>query len=437
MKLKNCIKLAVIAACCAPAFALATNGYFSHGYGMKAKGMAGAATATADDAYGGAVNPAKMVFVGDRIDFGLDLFSPRRSANRVGSGANGIDASVDSDSNYFLIPEFAYNRMVSPNVSLGVTVYGNGGMNTDYPGGQIAGGACAGFGATAPFNILCGSGKLGVDLSQLIIAPTAAFKINERNSLGISPLFAYQRFKIDGIQSFAGFTTTGTTNSLTNRGYDSSTGWGARIGWMGKVSDSVTLGAAYSTKIKMGKFSKYQELFADRGLFDIPENYNVGIALKAAPEVTLAFDYQRINYSKISSVGNPSTNFGAGFGGTLGVANGRGFGWSDVNVYKLGVEYAYSQNMTLRAGYNHGDNPIQARDVTFNILAPGVVQDHLTLGLTYKTSTGGELTFAYMHAFSKSVSGTSLFQGFGVVPGGRETIKMHQDSLGIAYGWKM
>ena len=93
--------------------------------------------------------------------------------------------------------------------------------------------------------------------------------------------------------------------------------------------------------------------------------------------------------------------------------------------------------MTLRAGYNHGDNPIQARDVTFNILAPGVVQDHLTLGLTYKTSTGGELTFAYMHAFSKSVSGTSLFQGFGVVPGGTETIKMHQDSLGIAYGWKM
>ena len=126
------------------------------------------------------------------------------------------------------------------------------------------------------------------------------------------------------------------------------------------------------------------------------------------------------------------------FASTLGVANGRGFGWSDVNVYKLGVEYAYSKNMTLRGGYNHGDNPIQARDVSFNILAPGVVQDHLTLGLTYKTSTGGELTFAYMHAFSKSVSGASLLTGFGVFGNsGTETIKMHQDSLGIAYGWKM
>lgn len=439
MKLRNGIKLAVVAACCAPAFALATNGYFSHGYGMKAKGMAGAATATADDAFGGAVNPAKMVFVGDRIDFGADLFSPRRSAQRSGSGANAIDTSViDSDSNYFLIPEFGYNKLINPNFSLGVTVYGNGGMNTDYPGGQIAGGACPNFNAGgAPFNILCGSGRLGVDLMQLIVAPTASYKVNETHAFGISPLLAYQRFKADGLHGFAGFTTTGTTNFLTNKGYDSSTGWGARIGWMGKVSDSVTLGAAYSTKLKMGKFDKYRELFADQGLFDIPANYNVGLAFKASPTVTLALDYQRINYSGVSSVANPSTNFGATTAGSLGVAGGRGFGWSDVNVYKLGVEYAYSKDVTLRAGYNHGDNPIQARDVTFNIIAPGVVQDHLTFGLTYKTSTGGELTLAYMHAFSKSVSGTSLFQGLGVNPGGTETIKMYQNSIGIAYGWKM
>jgi long-chain fatty acid transport protein len=435
MKLKNCIKFAVAAACCAPAFAFATNGYFPHGYGMKAKGMAGASTAMADDVFGGATNPAKMVFVGNRIDFGADLFSPRRSSERTGSLA-GINASADSDSIYFVIPEFGYNKLVNPNLSLGVTVYGNGGMNTDYPGGQIAAGSpvCGAFnpgGGGGPYNLLCGTGKLGVDLMQLVVAPTAAFKINETNSLGIAPLLAYQRFKMDGIQSFAGFTPSGTTNFLTNQGYDSSTGWGVRIGWMGKVSDSVTLGAAYSTKIKMGKFDKYRELFADQGMFDIPENFNAGVAFKASSAMTIAFDYQRINYSGVSSVGNPSTNPVA-----LGLAGGRGFGWSDINVYKLGAEYAYSKNLTLRAGYNHGDNPIQARDVTFNILAPGVIQDHLTLGLTYKTSTNGELTFAYTYAFSNSVTGASLFNSFGV-PAGNETIKMYQNSFGVAYGWKM
>jgi long-chain fatty acid transport protein len=443
MKLKNGIKLAVVAACCAPAFALATNGYFAHGYGMKAKGMAGASTAVAADAMGGASNPAKMVWVGDRIDFGADLFSPRRSSERTGSSGSGtgMSGSADSDSNYFLIPEFGYNKMINPNLSLGVTVYGNGGMNTDYPGGQIsAGTACDGFNASgpagAPYNLLCGSGRLNMDLMQLIVAPTAAYKISPNHSLGISPLFAYQRFKVDGLQGFVGYTSTGTINSLTNQGYDSSTGWGLRVGWMGKISDRVTLGAAYSTKMKMGKFDKYKELFADQGLFDIPENYNLGVAFKATPKMTVAVDYQRINYSGVSSVANPSTNFGATIGSTLGVAGGRGFGWGDVNVFKVGFEYEYSQNLTLRGGLNHGDNPIQARDVTFNIIAPGVVQDHLTLGLTHKTQSGGELTFAYMHAFEKSVTGSSLFNTW--VPGtGNETIKMHQDSLGIAYGWKM
>ena len=439
MKLKNCIKFAVAAACCAPAFAFATNGYFPHGYGMKAKGMAGASTAMADDAFGGATNPAKMVFVGNRIDFGADLFSPRRSSERTGS-AGGLNASADSDSHYFIIPEFGYNKMINPNLSLGVTVYGNGGMNTDYPGGQIpaANPICGGFNpGGGPYNLLCGTGNLGVDLMQLVIAPTAAYKVTPSHSFGISPLLAYQRFKMDGIHSFAGFTSSGTTTFLTNRGYDSSTGYGVRIGWMGKVSDSVTLGAAYSTKLKMGKFDKYRELFADQGLFDIPENYNVGVAFKASPAMTIAFDYQRINYSGVSSVGNPSTNFGLTVPGSLGVAGGRGFGWSDINVFKLGAEYAYSRNLTLRAGYNHGDNPIQARDVTFNILAPGVIQDHLTLGLTYKTSSGGELTFAYTHAFSNSTSGSSLFNGFTGGAAGTETIKMYQNSIGVAYGWKM
>jgi long-chain fatty acid transport protein len=90
--------------------------------------------------------------------------------------------------------------------------------------------------------------------------------------------------------------------------------------------------------------------------------------------------------------------------------------------------------MLLRAGYNVTDNPIQARDVTFNILAPGVVTDHLTLGFTYTMSGGSELTMAYMHAFENSVSGPASNPYFPV--GGTETIEMSQNSLGIAWGWK-
>lgn len=389
--------------------AFATDGYFSHGYGMKAKGMGGAATATSDDAFFGANNPAAAAFAGNRLDLGVDLFSPRREASRTGGAING---SVDSDSQYFLIPELGYNHMVNNDLALGVTVYGNGGMNSNYK--PVAGNT----------NLLNGTGRLGVDLMQLIVAPTAAYKVAPNHSIGISPLIGYQRFKADGMQGFGIQTATGG-----NLGYDDSFGYGVRIGYMGKITPTVSIGAAYASKMNFNEFSKYKGLFAEQGDFDIPENYNLGVAWDVTPVVKLALDYQRINYSGVKSINNPSTNIL--LGASLGADNGPGFGWQDVDVWKLGVEYKYSQQLTLRAGYNHTDNPITARDVTFNILAPGVVQDHATLGLTYTLASGNELTMAYMHAFKNDVTGASL--NFG----GTEKIQMYQNSLGVQYSWKM
>jgi long-chain fatty acid transport protein len=391
--------------------AFATNGYFSHGYGMKAKGMAGAATASSDDAFGGANNPASMAFAGNRLDLGADLFSPIREASRVGGGLNG---TTESDSKYFLVPEFGYSRSINNNVAVGVTVYGNGGMNTNYP-----------------VNLLGGTGKLGVDLMQLIVAPTAAYKIAPNHSLGISPLIGYQRFKAEGLQAFQGLSSS--ASNVTNRGYDDAFGYGVRIGYMGKVAPTVTIGAAYASKINFEKFSKYAGLFAEQGDFDIPENYNLGVAWQATPAVKLALDYQRINYSDVNSVGNASANSLSG-SPQLGTNGGSGFGWDNIDVWKLGVEYKFDPKLTLRAGYSHSDNPINGADVgevMFNILAPAVIKDHMTLGFTYTLASGDEVTMSYMHAFKNDVSGADPFFS------GTDTIKMYQNSLGIQYSWKM
>jgi long-chain fatty acid transport protein len=422
--------LAVLA-CLSPIAAQATDGYFSHGYGLKAKGRGGAAIAMADDAYGGANNPAAMVFAGSRVDVGLDLFSPERSAERTGSAGGMLNFSADSDSTLFAIPEFAYNKMYSKDLSLGVSVYGNGGMNTNYPGGQLN---CSGFGGPSSANGLCGDGNLGVDLSQLIIAPTVAWKFSPDHAVGLSPLFAYQRFKAYGVQLFAGFSSSPA--NVSNNGYDDSTGWGVRVGYLGRLSDTFTIGASYASKMNMGNFDKYKGLFAGGGGFDIPENYGFGIAWKATPELLVAVDYVVINYSGVPSVGNQSSNQAP-----LGSSNGPGFGWTDVDVWKVGVEYKYDRNLTLRAGYNHSDNPVTPANVTFNILAPGVVQNHYTLGFTYQLDKDSEITMAYTYAANNSVSGPSFFNSFSppLPPGGggTEKIQMHQNSIGIAWAMRL
>jgi long-chain fatty acid transport protein len=396
-----------------PLAAIATNGYVPHGVGIKSKGMGGASVAMTDNAFAGANNPAAAAWAGNRGEVGADFFMPKRSMARTGLG---LVASVESGKDVFLIPEFGYNMALSDKMGVGITVYGNGGMNTDFPGGQIN---CGG----GPANVLCGTGNLGVDLMQLIIAPTIAYKFDERHSVGVSPLLVYQQFKAYGLQAFAGMSSDPA--KVSGGKYDHSSGLGVRLGYLGKLSDSVSVGASYSPKINMSKFDDYAGLFAGGGEFDIPENYTLGASFQATPAITVAVDYARINYGGVPSIANASD-----IQVPLGLAGGPGFGWSDINVWKLGVQWQATSQWTLRAGLNVGDNPIQSRDVTFNIIAPGVMTKHLTLGGTYAYSPKSEVSFAYMVAPSNSVTGDS--RGFG----GTETIKMKQQSIGIQYGWR-
>jgi long-chain fatty acid transport protein len=424
--LHHALRLSPLAAAVLALPALATNGYFPHGYGLKAKGMGGASTALVQDAMGGATNPASMVWAGNVFNVGGDVFMPHRDAERSGAGFPTLDGSVESGRTAFLVPEMGYNRMINPRLSAGVTVYGNGGMNTSYPQGSFNCGA-------GPANMLCGGGGLGVDLMQLVVAPTVAYKLADRHSVGVSLLLGYQMFKATGLQAFdnaPGFPPfTGAPGSVTNRGTDSSQGVGVRIGYFGRLTDQVTVGASYSPKMAMSRFNDYRGLFAGDGKFDLPENYGVGIAFTPARGWLVAVDYQRINYAGVPSVGNVSMPVAP-----LGAPNGPGFGWRNVDVFKLGVEWQMNPNLTLRAGYNHGTNPIRPADVTFNILAPGVMTRHYTAGFTYALNARDEITGAFMYAPRNSVTGASLFNAvMGAGAAGNETIGMKQYSAGL--GW--
>ena len=420
MKLKKLVGLLMIAGIAAPGVASATNGYFSHGYGIKAKGMAGVGIALPQDALAAATNPAGMVMLGNRLDVGLDWFRPSRETQLDSNFGPFAGTYSGNDTQNFFIPEFGYNQMLNPNMSWGISVYGNGGMNTDY---KDLNSRTIGL-SPIPGNGLLGNGKAGVDLSQLFIAPTFAMKLNPDHAIGVSLNLAYQRFKAEGLQNFDNPMSTSSMGNVTNNGYDSSTGWGVRLGWTGKVAPNVTLGATYQSKTRMGKFSKYKGLFAEQGDFDIPANYGVGIAVKVNPQTTIAADVEKIQYSGVKAIANSGSNMAQ-----LGTDGGPGFGWRDMTIFKLGVSHELSNALTLRAGYSKGRQPIPSDETFFNILAPATVEDHLTLGATWALANNAELSLGYMHAFKKGVTGTGATAGISP--------RMYQNSFGVAYGWKM
>jgi long-chain fatty acid transport protein len=407
-----------------PFSASATEGYFQHGYGARNKALGGAGAADSRDSTAVSLNPAGLVHVENEFTAAISAFSPRREFE--GGPTGGFPTftpagTVESDSNWFAIPNLSASYRLAPNPFvdvIGFSVYGSGGMNTDYPGVARAGPP------GTPSGIFFG-GPLGVDLQQALISVAFAKTIAPGVSVGVAPIIARQQIKLRGLDLF----TLGSSDPgyVTDNGTDVTWGAGVRGGVEWAVTPSVRLGVSGNSPIWSKEFDKYRGLFAEQGDFDIPASIQAGIAVDVTPNLTFLADYRHIWFGSVASIANPSTN-----AALLGSDNGPGFGWDDVDVVKLGVEWRSSPTLTLRAGYSYATNPISSRDVQFNILAPAVVQHHITAGFEYKVDKAWSVEFAGLYAPEETTSGYEIPPGN---PGHAIDISMYQfeATLGVKY----
>jgi long-chain fatty acid transport protein len=398
--------------------AQATEGYFQYGYGARQGGLAGAGVADSRDAMSLSLNPAGLVDAGYQFQAGASLFAPFRGYTATGTGFVALGA-INSSENYFVVPNMAYSRPIDANSSWGIALFGNGGMNTTY--NNVANGACGPGGS----GVFCG-GNTRMDMMQAFITAGYARRMGAL-SVGIAPVFAIQRFMVDGLGAFAAAPGASIDPAnMTNRGYNWSYGGGVRAGLQWSVAKSVRFGLSAQSPIWMTKFDKYRGLFANQGEFDIPANLTAGIAVDAMPNLTLMFDYKHIFYSQVPSVGN-SGSILLPFGSN----GGPGFGWHDVDVFKIGAEWRYSPALTLRAGYAHNTNPIKSTDIMLNIIAPGVVTDHFTGGFSYQATKNATFDFAGAYVPRHSVSGpVPAAFGAGTV---ELSMRQYQFTAGLTY----
>ena len=406
--------LALIVAAAPAAFA--TNGYFMHGVGTASKAMAGASSALPQEALDVETNPAAGVFVNRGYSLSMALFNPDRSYTVTGNPSGypqtfGLaPGKVSSKSNYFPMPSVGWNMRPNEKSAVTINFTAHGGMNTDY--------------RTATFY---GSNHTGVDLAQMFLTATYSRKITLNQSLGISAILAGQRFKASGLEAFAAFSSD--PSCLTGNGYKWSKGMGVKVGYLARPMPKLQIGASYTPTIKMSKLGAYCGLFAQDGRFNIPATTTAGVSYAVIEPVTLAAEYQRIQYSDVASVSNPLLpNLMLS---PLGTNGGAGFGWRDVNVYKLGLQWKANETWTWRAGYSTTQQPIPSSEVLFNILAPGVVEDHITFGFSKSLDRApGRFNMALMYALPKSVTGPNPLEAPGV-----QQIQLKMREFEIEFGY--
>jgi long-chain fatty acid transport protein len=439
----------------------ATNGYFMHGTGTKNKSMAGSGLAMPEDAISVANNPAAALANTGKYDLAISVFSPNRNYQTSDSQANGNGGAftigpndLKSNNEYYFIPNMAGSWKIDDESAWAAAFYGKGGMNTSWNGGTATfdpdgpgPAAVMTLPGTYGGGLFGGSGAAGVDLSQAFLDLVYAHSAGEHFTWGVSLVAVAQLFAARGVGTFAAYTEsfaasggTAFPDSLSNNGHDQSYGVGGKAGIQWNMSDNVSFAASYETKIGMSKLDEYSDLFAGHGNFDIPADLKVGLTFRPNPGLALNFDIENIWYSDVVSVGNlfsklfscPTANpLGTALENCLGGSNGAGFGWQDMTVYKIGAQWGSGDDWTWRAGYSHGDQPIPDSEVMFNILAPGVIEDHATFGFSRKLTAGDEFSVAFMWAFNKKVSGVSPLDPTQTV-----SFDMDEWEIEFSYGWR-
>jgi len=410
---KVLLSVAAVLAMAAAGSANATNGYLTHGVGTQSKGIAGSGVADPQEVAIVASNPAGIAFVGERLELGLAMFSPVRdyeTSSSLYEGQGGTFTigpnSIGSENELFFIPYVAKSWKRDEQNTIALSFYARGGMNTEWRGGDAT------FDpdgpGPAPVTTYDGTygGSLfgedhttaGVDLMQGFLNTAYAWNNAERTvSVGAAAIIGIQRFRAVGVSAFAPYTKTfaesgGTVlpANLSNNGYD----WGYGIG---------------------------------------------GIAFRPNAGLTFTAGLQQIYYEGIPSVSNPIQSIfacpTAGQGGTdlescLGGKHGAGFGWEDMTVYSLGAAWKYGEDWTFRVGASTTDQPIPEDQMTFNILAPGVMEEHYTIGFTKKLDSGHDFSMSFMYAPSVKVSGPQNFD-----PSQTVTFEMDQWDLEFSYAW--
>ncbi len=496
--LQRALAVALAAGVTIPPTALATNGYFAHGQGTASKAMAGVATALPQDTLVGATNPAGMFSLGNRMDLGVAFFNPSdrgyeanydyaTQAVPATDGAGNhftVDfpagpfvtpGNYESDLDWFLIPSFGYNRILNDKMSIGVSVFGNGGMNTKYKeravweNFAVAPNQLVTMDGSPMFEVVPNEGVLiqnggpvpitdpnmppppngnngnpggfltattptGINLEQLFIEVPFAYKVNDKHTLGIAPVFAIQRFEATGLEPFQAASVSAT--NVTNNGKDTSYGFGLHLGWYGELTDQLRAGVSYRTRTWMTEFDDYKGLFAEQGDFDIPAVLNIGLAYRPRQDIVLAFDYQRIFYGDIDSMANSNNTdisgcFAPGPKAStcLGGDNGLGFGWEDMDVYKFGAAWDVNKQWTVRGGVSYASEFAPGGEGLFNLLAPATIQWHWTLGATYRHSATDAFSFSYAYMPKNELDG----ENDNIT--GAQTGKVYMEQQDIEISW--
>ncbi len=385
---------ALLAALAVPA--LATNGMRMTGFGAVQNGMGGIGVGATLDSSAAVTNPAGLTELGRRLDVSVTYFDPSPEYTATGAAPPFINqdgVTFKTDRGPSFIPNIGVVLPLGAGFTAGVGAYGVGGMGVDYKPNLYSGATLTSY-------------------QQLRLAPALAYKVSDALSFGVTLNAMWAQMEYDVASGF-GQMPHDAANSF---------GLGATIGAKFTPVKDLTFGLAYETESDFQEFEFTIPAHpgadpqgnpvnfpggTDRLKFNQPAVASAGVAWRAIPALLLAFDVQWIEWSATNGANQPKFTSDTSLTGSLPF----NLTWSDQLVYKFGLAFDATEALTVRAGYNYAENPLDPARAFENIAFPAVAEHHFSLGLGWDFTDALAVNVAGTYSPKTTLTGSNPNQG--------------------------
>lgn len=408
-----------------------------------------------------------------------------QSTRQTGMGHVGTALKLGSESVHFNPAGLGFmNGKID--VSLGASAifskaeYTNGGYNatTDnsastpifgYAGFRIYDNLKFGFGITTPYGSSMNWGKTwkgghlvqDISLKAFVFQPTLAYKIGEKISLGGGLMIAKGSVEISRsilpvgslapILGEAYKDVVPVAATLTGK---SDIALGYNIGAMVDITEKLTLGVSYRSKMRMKVAEGEAELIyandaikqflnsqnppkvppLDQGTFKselpLPSNINVGISFKPSDKFLLSVDVQGVGWQAYDKL---SLKF------TQNVLNGYSIEadkkYEFAYAIRLGGQYAVTERLEVRTGVYMDTTPVQSD--YYNPETPGMTKWGLSAGLSFRPIKNLSIDAAFLAILGEGADGSytyiSSMTGQPETFSGSYKSNAFAPSLGVSY----
>ena len=365
------------------------DGIYRNGIGARSMALGGADAAWAVDPLGAmGANPAGLGFLtSPAVDIGVG----GASASGHFTKGSTSDGHLDSDPGVFPEGAVAIPLGKLP-VTLGLAFIPEGVLSADWHF------ADPGFPTNPSYT------EHKSEISVLRTAAGLGISLGKHWSVGGSMGFIYNENTLDSpyiFQSQPKVKGAETVLDLNTRGW----GYNGEFGLLFRPVESVQLGVTYTSETTVFSHGHASgDVGAQFGVPSIPFNYDAqvknvfpqtvtgGVSWKFCPQWRLAVQVDWINWGGafVEASGLPvslSNGNNATVNGVIGSTSLNDYiplQWEDEFVYRGGLEYAVTTNLTLRAGYCYGGSPVPS--ATLTPMTAVLMENTVTAGVGYHWS---------------------------------------------------